>query len=210
MKAGRVLHLNLYLGGHLSTRAPVRVVDSGPDGLLLWLAVGSPVWQAVLLAGSHLRDVPPEERPAAGYPLEAGRWHRGNALIYQPNGACHAIWWLFSSAAGDGGFSGWYVNLEHRRRDADGIDVFDLELDITVGPDGNWQWKDEESFAAKTGHPTYWTSREAEDIRAEGRRIARLAESGVFPFDGTWCDFTPPPSWSFPELSPRPTTPSVR
>jgi hypothetical protein len=205
---GRVLRWNLYLGGHLSTRTPVRVVESGPDGLLLWLAVGSPVWQPVLPSGSHLRDIPPEERPASGYPLVTGRWHRGNALIYQPTGASHAVWWLFSSPDGSGSFSGWYVNLERRRRDTgDDIDVLDLELDVTVGSDRSWQWKDEESFAAKTGHPSYWTTREAEAIRAEGHRVARLAETGAFPFDGSWCDFTPPSSWALPELPPRPPSP---
>ena len=66
---------------------------------------------------------------------------------------------------------------------------------------------DEESFAAKTGHPSYWTTREAEAIRAEGHRVARLAETGAFPFDGSWCDFTPPSSWALPELPPRPPSP---
>ncbi|WP_176742790.1 hypothetical protein [Streptomyces sp. MnatMP-M27] len=112
MKPGRVLHLSLFLGGHLSTRCPVRVVDAGADGLLLWLAVGSPVWRAALPTGVHLRDVPPEQRPATGYPLETGHRHRGNPLIHQPSEVCHGVWWLFSSADGDGGFSGWYVNLE--------------------------------------------------------------------------------------------------
>ncbi|MEU2589103.1 DUF402 domain-containing protein [Streptomyces avermitilis] len=207
IERGRVLRWNLYLGGHLSTCTPVRVVESGPEGLLLWLAVGSPAWHAVLPPGAHLRDIPPEERPADGYPLRAGHWHRGNALIHQPADASHAVWWLFSSRDGSGGFSGWYVNLERHRRDADDIDVLDLELDVTVRPDRTWEWKDEESFAAKTGHPSYWTPREAEDIRAEGHRVARLAESGVFPFDGTWCDFTPPSSWALPELPLRPVSP---
>ena len=25
-----------------------------------------------------------------------------------------------------------------------------------------------------------------------------LAEAGEFPFDGTWCDFTPPADWTTP------------
>ncbi|MFF9641566.1 hypothetical protein [Kitasatospora aureofaciens] len=37
----------------------MRVVACGPDGLLLWLAAGSPLWKAELPGGQHIRDIPP-------------------------------------------------------------------------------------------------------------------------------------------------------
>ncbi|WP_406147164.1 hypothetical protein [Streptomyces sp. NBC_01012] len=35
------------------------------------------------------------------------------------------------------------------------IDVTDHELDVTVAADRSRRWKDERSFAEKTGHPAY-------------------------------------------------------
>jgi hypothetical protein len=206
---GRTLRWNFYFGGHLMTTSPVRVVEHTEHGLLLWLAKGSPIWRADLPAGRHLRDIPPEERPANGYALQADRWRKGSALIYQPAGAGHAVWWLFSTQrlTRRPRFQEWYVNLERRARHGDDIHVRDLELDIAVAPDRSWRWKDEQSFADKTGHPAYWTAEEAAAVRDEGHRVARSAEAGRFPFDGSWCDFTPPSTWSLPEL---PAEPDIR
>ncbi len=207
LEPGRVLHWNLHVGGHLSTSVPVRVVEHTAGGLLLWLSRGTPMWRADLPGGAHLRDVAPEARPEGGYPFRAGRWSSGHALIHQPTGAAHAVLWLFAPGRLPGArprFRGWYVNLEHRTRRGDDLDVADHELDLLVAPDRTWRWKDEESFARMTGHPAHWTAEEAVAIRAEGERVARLAEARAFPFDGTWCDFAPPRSWTAPPAPPRP------
>jgi hypothetical protein len=81
-----------------------------------------------------------------------------------------------------------------------GIDVADLGLDVVVDPDRTWCWKDEDDFAAFTDAPGYWTAAQAVAARAEGRRVIALAEEGKSPFDGTYCDFVPDPTWSLPEL----------
>ncbi|MGW1772881.1 DUF402 domain-containing protein [Streptomyces sp. NPDC002104] len=187
--------LHLILGSTVSMIVPARVVESGDGGLLLWVAPGTPLWRATLPPGTHLRDLPPE----GSYPLRPDRWRHGGALILQPAGAGHAVWWSFTRGLE---FRSWYVNLESRVRTRDGEDVHvtDQELDITVTPDRAWEWKDEESFAAKTGHPVYWTAAEAAAIRAEGVRVTRLIEAAAYPFDGTWCDFRPPASWTVPDL----------
>lgn len=192
-----IVNFHLILGDTVSMICPARVVEDRADGagggLLLWIAPGTPVWRAQLPPGAHLRDLP----PGGSYPLRASRWRRGGALILQPAGAGHAVWWTFTE---EQEFRGWYVNLESRRREGTDIHVIDQELDITVAPDRRWAWKDEESFAAKTDHPVYWTRAEAAGIRAEGERVAALAESASYPFDGTWCDFRPPASWTLPAL----------
>jgi hypothetical protein len=141
--------------------------------------------------------VPPEEQPDGGYPLTPGRCHGDGALILQPEGAAHAVWWLFDTGRD---FTGWYVNLEHRTRYGSDIHVTDHELDLTVAPDRTWRWKDERSFADKTGHPAYWTGEQAVAIRAEGALLARRAQAREFPFDDRWCDFRPPAAWQTPPL----------
>lgn len=188
-----IVNFHLILGSTVSMICPARVVEAGAGGLLLWVAPGTPVWRAALPPGTHLRDLPPD----GPYPLRPSRWRRGGALILQPAGAGHAVWWTFTE---EQEFRGWYVNLESRGREGEDIHVTDQELDITVAPDRTWAWKDEESFAAKTGHPVYWTAAEADAIRAEGVRVTALVESAAYPFDGSWCDFRPPASWTVPEL----------
>lgn len=202
---GRILHWNFFIGGHLSASVPVRLVEQTPAGQLVWMESGTPMWHTALPRGAtHLRDIAPHERPAEGYPVVAGRWPMGNALFYQPTDAAHSVLWLFGRRQR---FRGWYVNLERRVHHGDDIDIADHELDINVAPDRSWQWKDEESFAEKTGHPAYWTAEEAAAIRTEGARVARLAEAGTFPFDGSWCDFRPPRTWRTPPRPPVPRHP---
>jgi hypothetical protein len=191
----------MYFGGQLNIVCPVRVVEHRSDGVLLWLSVGTPCWKATLPADTHLRNLSPQDRPHDGYPLEATRWHLGNALIFQPTGADSAVWWLFSKELEH---TGWYVNLEWRTTNGDDINVVDLELDIKVSVDRDCQWKDEESFAEKIGHSAYWTAEQAEIIRQEGHRMMHLAHDAAFPFDGTWCRFEPPRSWTIPALPDKP------
>ncbi|MCY0925991.1 DUF402 domain-containing protein [Streptomyces sp. H27-H1] len=197
-----IVNVHLILGSTVSLVCPARVVEAGADGLLLWVAPGTPLWRATIPPGTHLRDLPTE----GSYPLRADRWRHAGALILQPAGAGHAVWWSFTE---EQEFRSWYVNLESRTRTRDGADVHvtDQELDITVAPDRAWEWKDEEAFAAKTGHPVYWTAAEAAAIRAEGVRVTRLIDSASYPFDGTWCDFRPPASWPVPDRPPLPLGP---
>jgi hypothetical protein len=63
-----------------------------------------------------------------------------------------------------------------------------------VSPDRTWRWKDEDEHLERVGHPAYWTAAEAEQIRAEGERVAADIEAGAFPFDGAWLDFRPDPA----------------
>ncbi len=76
-----------------------------------------------------------------------------------------------------------------------GVDFQDHALDVLIAADRSWSWKDEGEFAAQTGGPLFWDADGAAQIRAEGERLSALAEHGMFPFDGAWCDFQPDPAW---------------
>ena len=118
-----------------------------------------------------------------------------------PPDRAYSVWWFFTDVA----FTGWYVNLEDPYvrwvgPGCAGVDTSDRALDLVVEPDRTWQWKDDEEFVARTGHPLYWTAAQAEQIRATGRDVISLIEAGTFPFDGTWCDFRPDSTWTVPGL----------
>jgi hypothetical protein len=203
--AGRIVYHRSYFGGELQQVAPARVVRHDDAGVLLWLAHRSPSWLAVLPDRGHPRDVPPDEWPAGGWPLVPVPLPLPQStLILVPPDAGYAVWWLWRP----GGpirpdrFAGWYVNLERHALWDDGehagVDSLDQELDGLVDPDRRWRWKDEDSFAAKTGQPRYWSATEAAAIRAAGESARALVEAGAFPFDGSWRDFVPDPSWPQP------------
>ncbi|WP_431911238.1 DUF402 domain-containing protein [Micromonospora carbonacea] len=181
-----------------------RVVSDDERGLLLYVARDSPVANEVTAAGLGMRAVPFTEWITSSYRLARGRWNGPALLKFLPVGEAHSVWW-FSDAAGR--FSHWYVNLEEpgvRWDDGDlaGVDMVDQDLDVVIRPDRTWEWKDEEEFAERLAFPAdYWVADEAA-VRVEGKRVIARAEAGEFPFDGTWCDFVPPPGWDVPGALP--------
>ncbi|HEY3507479.1 MAG TPA: DUF402 domain-containing protein [Actinocatenispora sp.] len=196
VEPGSVILYRTYFGSTLMTVSPVRVVRHDDDGLLTWTASGTPRWLRADPAGRALRDVPRAQWPAE---FTEGAWFGAGVLVLSRPGVDHSVWWFSDDT---GGFAGWYVNLERNvlwtDGDTVGIDAVDQELDGWVTPDRTWHWKDEESFADKTGDPAFWSADEAAAVRAEGERVRALATAGAAPFDGTWCDFRPDPSWALP------------
>jgi hypothetical protein len=72
-----------------------------------------------------------------------------------------------------------------------------------VAPDRSWVWKDEGEFTERLAYPDdYWVTDEAA-VRAEGERVIKQVEAGQFPFDGTWVDFEPEPTWPVPTALPE-------
>lgn len=186
----RCVHRNDRIAAVESTR----VVKDDESGLLLWVGEGSMLMRRTTLDGTPVRKMPLLEKFSIPTMLTPSNWRDGGVLILTPPGAAHSIWWFFQT---DGKFRGWYVNLEAPvGRWAGGYDMQDQALDIWVYPDHSWEWKDEDEFADRIGHPVFWTADEVPAIRAEGERLITLAEAGSYPFDGTYVDFKPDPAWA--------------
>lgn len=164
-------------------------VISDDQGMLMWVGEGSAVMRRTTLDGSPVRKLPVREKLSMPTMLTPSRWHDGGVLILTPPDARYSVWWFFNV---DGVFRGWYINLEEPiGRWHGGYDLQDHALDIWVYPDRSWQWKDEDEFADRTGHPSYWTEEEVPAIRAEGERLIAIAQRGCYPFDGSHIDFKP-------------------
>jgi predicted RNA-binding protein associated with RNAse of E/G family len=201
---GRPVVYRNISGGRLVAVRPCRVIRDDDRGLLLWLARGSAIAVEVAADGRGVRDVPFAEWVTLEHRLTTTTWQGPGILKFLPPGADHSVWFFRDDA---GAFTGWYVNLEERAvrwddGDLAGVDVVDQDLDIVVAPDRTWRWKDEDEFAERLALPEhYWVPDEAA-VWAEGRRVIKVVEAGDFPFDGTWTDFRPDPSWSVPETLP--------
>jgi hypothetical protein len=198
-----VLHRNTRKG-RLGFIRPVRVVSDDDRGLLLWQPRSTVSIHEVAADGRGQRSMPFSEWITQRYELVPGTWQGPGILLFFPTGVDHSVWWFWDD---EGRFDCWYVNLEeHAVRWDDGevagIDVVDQDLDVVVAPDHSWEWKDEDEFAERLAFPDHYWVRDEEAVRAEGRRVIKIAEAAEFPFDGTWTDFVPDPSWTLPELPP--------
>jgi hypothetical protein len=124
--------------------------------------------------------------------------HTTNALRIYERGAQHITSLFF--AEGMSHLICWYVDLaEPVRRAGGGIVTFDRSLDIVVGPDRRWRWKDEDHFAhiQRFG----WITQDyAAELRAEGERVIARVEAGASPFDTEWLEWKPDPDWPLPTL----------
>ncbi|MFG2039944.1 DUF402 domain-containing protein [Dactylosporangium sp. NPDC048998] len=206
--AGReVLYRDFRGDGELVLVMPQRVVSDDERGLLTWRPIGTPWLFRRTADGRDRREVPFRERHTVQWRLAPMVWGGLHVLhLFRP-GRAHSVWWMFDP---DFILRRWYVNLEAPPARWDdgadgtaGVDTFDHALDIVVEPDRAWRWKDEGEYLERVGHPAYWTSAQAAGIRAEGERVAADVEAGAFPFDGTWRDFRPGPSWPVPRLPER-------
>jgi len=198
-----IVHRNTRRGRLAFVRA-ARVVSGGDLGLLLWMARGTPLVNEVALDGRGSRAMPFTEWVTQQYKLSPGTWQGPGILLFFPPGADHSVWWFWDD---EGAFLCWYVNLEETAVRWDdgpvaGIDVIDQDLDVVVAPDHTWEWKDEDEFAERLALPDHYWVHDEPAVWAEGRRVIKIAEAAEFPFDGTWTDFVPDPSWQLPELPP--------
>jgi hypothetical protein len=191
-----VLYRNVD-GPRLASVRPCRVVADDDRGLLLWLARGSAVAIEVAADGRGIRDMPFAEWTTLPTEVVTETWQGPGILKFLPPDADHSIWFFRDDADH---FTGWYVNLEERALRWDdgavaGVDVIDQDLDVVVRPDRTWSWKDEDEFTERLAHPDhYWVHDEAA-VRTEGLRVIKQIEAGDFPFDGTWTDYHPDPTW---------------
>jgi Protein of unknown function (DUF402) len=185
------------LDGTLSQIHPLRVLSDDGRRLIGWLPAGTSIVGTRLETGEDPRDVPLEVRftlPRKQYPTT---WRQTSTLRLVDDQEWSSTWWFFDEV---GKFLGWYVNLEiPLGRGEASVERIDGALDVWVEPDRSWSWKDEDEADASVAAGRL-TSEQLVLLRAEGERLIALAEAGEFPFDGTWCDFRPDPSWPAPRL----------
>jgi hypothetical protein len=176
-----VLFRNLY-DGTVRSCYPCRYVGGWAGRHGYYLQPGSRVKRSRLGNESYL------ERWIAGAPPIDHVWQRTHHLRFIGDGDAHTVE-LFWDEEWD--FLGWYVNLQAPLvRRGDCLDTTDWALDVLVGPDGSWRWKDEDDFA-EMQELGILDAAAAAEVRAEGERI--IAER---PWPTGWENWRPPPEWA--------------
>jgi predicted RNA-binding protein associated with RNAse of E/G family len=94
----------------------------------------------------------------------------------------------------------WYVNFQRPYARADGgIDTLDLIVDLVVGPDLGWAWKDEQEYAGarRLGLVTEDDHRSVTAARDEALALVEAVEPPFSADPPTWL---PSPDWPVPML----------
>ncbi|MCX2734351.1 DUF402 domain-containing protein [Saccharopolyspora sp. NFXS83] len=192
-----ILYRFWRLDGSLGTVHPARVVSDAPDRVLCWVLPGTPIRITTSPDGRKPRELPLHERFSGVRVPALSVWHTTATLRLVFAEQWSSVWWFFEA---DGTFRNWYVNLEvPLGRDETGVNRVDGVLDLEVFPDGKWGWKDEDELSSALTAGRIDQARLSR-LRAEGERMADLAERGRFPFDGSYCDARPDPAWPLPSL----------
>lgn len=192
-----------YLGngeihrGQVQIARPVTVVRDDPELLAVWLAPGTRCVKPVLVDGTPLHLEPLETRYRKARTTQLEPWWGTGVLKLARPGEPWSVW-LFWEAGWR--FKNWYVNLEEpHRRWRGGVDSVDHFLDITVDPDGGWQWRDEDEFAQAQADGLVDPDL-AGRVREAGSRAVREVREWGWPFRDRWEDWRPEPGWPIPDL----------
>ena len=120
-----------------------------------------------------------------------------HVLTLTPHGSWHSVLLFWSS---EWQFKTWYVNFQSPiRRVRHGVQLHDYVLDLVVGPDMSWSWKDMDEFEHLIARG-FFSVNQVSSIRAEADRMVRTIESVGPPFCDGWEDWRPDQSWPVPRL----------
>lgn len=121
-------------------------------------------------------------------------WHGNGALMVQRPGDPYAVWHFWDGP--ERAFRGWYINFEAPfERTAIGFDTQDLELDIWIDPQGNWEFKDIDLLWTRHSEGRF-TLIEVRRILELGEDMSVMIDSGDWWWDRSWSEFAPDPDWA--------------
>jgi protein associated with RNAse G/E len=116
-------------------------------------------------------------------------WHTNRVLFVIEPGKYYSIMHFWNHGTNE--FSGYYVNFQQPfTRSHCGIDAIDLDLDLDVGPDLSFRWKDEDDYQKAIEHglvPAEWM----QGIESARSEVVERLENRQYPFDGAWLNWTP-------------------
>ncbi len=125
-------------------------------------------------------------------------WHTNRLLLIVEPGKYYSIDLFWNHE--ENKFIGYYINFQYPyQRSHCGIDSLDLELDIDIEPDLSYRWKDVDDYQ-KAIECGIISPECVQGIEAAKPEILDRLKVRRYPFDGTWLDWMPDPTWSPPAL----------
>ena len=130
--------------------------------------------------------------------LKEFSWQTNRVLIITEYDKYYSIMLFWNHARNE--FLGYYVSFQlPLQRSHCGTDSLDLDLDIDIEPDLRFRWKDEDDYQKAIEQGVILPEWVQEIEKAKPEIFERL-ERRQYPFDGSWLDWRPDPTWSPPTL----------
>jgi hypothetical protein len=130
--------------------------------------------------------------------LEHFSWHTNRLLFLLEPEKFYSSIFFWDHETNE--FLCYYINFQLPfLRGHDAIDTLDLELDIIINPDFSYEWKDMDDYQQAIAHGVIlpeWIEG-IEDAKLE---IFDKLNRRQYPFDNSWLNWLPDPSWSAPSL----------
>jgi protein associated with RNAse G/E len=175
----------------------ITVKDSPEETVLVYLPGSEGMAHAGWVDGKK-EGTHPWEFTDKPWALKNYSWHTFRSLfVLEPQKYYTTV--FYWNAENDQ-FLCYYVNFQTPfTRSHYVIETQDLELDLRINPDFSYKWKDLEEYkkGIQTGVilPEWIPGIES----AKGEILEKL-EKRHYPFDGSWLDWIPDPTWSAPKL----------
>ena len=94
----------------------------------------------------------------------------------------------------------YYINFQLPfERNHRALDTLDLDLDLIINPNFTYEWKDVDDYQKAIEHGVI-SPKWVQGIEEAKSEIFMQLENRRYPFDGSWLDWVPDPSWSPPKL----------
>lgn len=120
-------------------------------------------------------------------------WHTNRFLILLEPEKYFSTIYIWDHASGE--FLYYYINFQLPfRRSQLGFDTLDLDLDILVNIENEWEWKDLQEYEKgirSGGIMAQWID---EIQKAQAEVFARIDQQ-AYPLDRTWLGWLPDPGW---------------
>ena len=125
-------------------------------------------------------------------------WQRNRLLLLFEPQKYYSIILFWNHTSHD--FLCYYINFQLPfKRNTSAVDTLDLDLDLIIRPDFSFEWKDVEDYQNAISHGLIlpeWSK----EIESATDEVMKRLEKRKYPFDDSWRDWMPDPSWQPPKL----------
>jgi hypothetical protein len=196
-KPGQSVALRGIVGGRTWFAQSVIVVKDTIEESALLLLPGAqcagPEGYFRRKAGDYSLGTRWQEAKRGAWTLRAFAWQTNRFLILLEPDQYYATFYIWNHSTDD--FQCYYVNfqLPYQRSEC-GFDTFDLDLDLVIEASLDWRWKDEAVYQdaiREGGVQPNWMN----GIAQAQERVLAAIGNRQYPFDGTWLQWRPDPTW---------------
>ena len=194
---GAMTTIHAHINGRLWLMQSVTVVKDTVHETLLLLAPGaecaypSGYWR--WKRGDTSRGTRWDDARSMAWSLREFKWHTNRLLIHMVPKQHYSTYLMWDDTSDK--FKGYYINFQTPfQRSHIGFETNDLELDIVIDPQFTWTIKDE--YLYELGLREGCISK-SQNFAIENTKSALLPliNHRQYPFDGTWVNWRPDPTW---------------